>query len=914
MEKLSKKRDKLIKKISKTKKKLNFLQNELIDLEKKMAQFDDQEIAETIPLNEQQKEIVESNEKNILVIACPGSGKTHTLISRYVHIVTVKKNSPDNIILITFTKKAGQEMSNRILSVVPNKLPLYVGTLHGLAYKILNENGYISSTVLDETDSKNMLLDTVVETYEIKDYDSQEIEFLQKKIPGIIMKASCSYPFNIKNVIKDFNMSKYESIVEKIYINYQVSKKEQGLSDFNDLMLDFGKFLNTSDGENFIKKIKFVFFDEYQDVNPIQNHILSKFYKKSNIMVVGDDAQAIYSFRGSNIKYIHDFQNKFKPSKLFKLEKNYRSTPSIVNFCQNIIENNVNQFKKKVEAVKEKVGAKPQLISCEEKDQYQWVINDIKKKINEGKKYSEMVVLARKNRSINDIEFLMMRNKIPCIKQIGLSLLNKNHIKDFIAFVTILINNKSVIHWKRILALHKNIRDANNILNHSSDIFKSIEYFMSKSKVYKKCLQGLYDFINDILNKNNPMFQCRYILEYLQKLWSSKKASNIDAKVEDIRTLLNFLNDLTLEQFVSELYLNIEIDSIEEDNLLLSTVHGAKGLEWKYVYLIDMTNNDFPMILTKNFKEQLEQMEEERRLFYVASSRAKKFLTITFIENNNNNNRPIRPSPFIREIDKKLYSSINFDLVYFQLTGKIANDVNQYLRLMGFSKIHPIINNIKCEKIKLTDRLNIPKYLNQYNNKFIIPNFFKYLIPKMIKNDFNKKVNKLSLDFVSKLPNFSKKVISDYTDNLEDWKDNLKNIYYIASFGKNNKEAVEIFKKYLLDYDTIKFYNHLQDNLFNFIKSFKPKRITLNKQLNYKNIKSNIRYLIDDTLLEIKVTESESNTISNICQSLMQGFLLKKNNIKINNICIYNIVLGELVKYDTSEINFSQLQKIIYTN
>ena len=192
------------------------------------------------------------------------------------------------------------------------------------------------------------------------------------------------------------------------------------------------------------------------------------------------------------------------------------------------------------------------------------------------------------------------------------------------------------------------------------------------------------------------MYQCRYILEYLQKLWSSKKASNIDAKVEDIRTLLNFLNDLTLEQFVSELYLNIEIDAIEEDNLLLSTVHGAKGLEWKYVYLIDMTNNDFPMILTKNFREQLEQMEEERRLFYVASSRAKKFLTITFIENNDDN-RPIRPSPFIREIDKKLYSSINFDLVYFQLTGKIANDVNQYL-VMGYSKIHPIINNLKCEK------------------------------------------------------------------------------------------------------------------------------------------------------------------------------------------------------------------------
>ena len=141
-------------------------------------------------------------------------------------------------------------------------------------------------------------------------------------------------------------MSKYESIIEKIYVNYQVSKKEQGLSDFNDLMVDFGKFLENPDGINFIKKIKFVFFDEYQDINPIQNHILSKFYKKSNIMVVGDDAQAIYSFRGSNIKYIHDFKNKFKHSKLYKLEKNYRSTPALLNFVKILLKIMLINFKK----------------------------------------------------------------------------------------------------------------------------------------------------------------------------------------------------------------------------------------------------------------------------------------------------------------------------------------------------------------------------------------------------------------------------------------------------------------------------------------------------------------------------------------------------------------------------------------
>ena len=275
-----------------------------------------------------------------------------------------------------------------------------------------------------------------------------------------------------------------------------------------------------------------------------------------------------------------------------------------------------------------------------------------------------MVILARKNKLIDDIELVLMKNKIPCIKQIGLSLLNKNHVKDFIAFITILINKKSVLHWKRILALHKNIRDANKIIEYGEDIFQSIVYFMEKSKLYKRCLEDLHKFIIDVNKNKNPMFQARYILEYLSELWLKKKESNIDAKIEDIRTLLNFLNDLTLEEFISELYLNIEIDAEEDDNVLLSTVHGAKGLEWEHVYLIDMNSNDFPLIIANNVVDQIEQMQEERRLFYVASSRAKKYLAITYNEKIDNFNRLISVSPFIRELNKDYYSNIDVNLNY----------------------------------------------------------------------------------------------------------------------------------------------------------------------------------------------------------------------------------------------------------
>ena len=913
MNKLTKKIDKLRLKIIKKKKQLSSLQNELIDLEKEMADFNIEDIAENIPLNEQQKKIVESNNKNILVIACPGSGKTHTLISRYVNLVTIKKTNPERIVLITFTKKAGQEMSNRILNIVPNKLPLYVGTLHGLAYRILQDYHKISSTVLDENDSKSMLLDTVTAPFDSKKLTIEEIDFIKKKIPDIIMKASCSYPFNLKNIIIKFNIIKNDKFIEQVYLIYQTRKKEQGLSDFNDLMIEFGKFLDTNEGNEFIKKIDYVFFDEYQDINPIQNYILKKFHNKAHIMAVGDDAQAIYSFRGSNIKYINEFQEKFKPSKLYKLEKNYRSSPSIVNFCQDIISHNKKQFKKNVIAVQDKLGSKPQIICCEEKEQYKWIIDDIKKKINHGKKYSDMVILSRKNSSINDIEILMMKNKIPCIKQIGLSLLNKNHVKDFIAFISILINNKSVLHWKRVLALHKNVRDANKILEHGENIYNSIKYFMEKSKLYKKCLEGLDNFITDIKTKKTYMDKARFILEYLTELWSKKHESNIDAKIEDIRTLLNYLNDLNLEEFISELYLNIEIDAVVEDNLLLSTVHGAKGLEWKYVYVIDMNSNDFPMQGNNYFYDQIEQMEEERRLFYVASSRAKKFLTITFGQNIDTDRKKL-VSPFIRELEKELYSSTNLNLSHFQLTGKINSDIYNYLKFIGYSQIIKYLNNIEVIKNKITNRFDIPRYLDSVNDKFILPKFFTFLISKMIKNDFDKKVNKLNIDFISRFPNFSKKVTSDYIDPYEDWKDNIKTIYYIASFGNKNKEAVEMYKNFLINKESKKFYKNLHNKLFEFIKSLKPKRISINKQINYKNIKSTVKLLVDDHLIDIRISENESTTLNNICQCMMQGFLLKKKNILVKKISIYNVILGEISTYKTDNINFSQIQKLIYKN
>ena len=236
------------------------------------------------------------------------------------------------------------------------------------------------------------------------------------------------------------------------------------------------------------------------------------------------------------------------------------------------------------------------------------------------------------------------------------------------------------------------------------------------------------------------------------------------------------------------------------------------------------------------------------------------------------------------------------------------------MRNIGFSKLNSLLKNIPVTKTKLYDRFDIPKYLDSANEKFILSNFFNYLIPKIIKNDFDKKVNKLKLDFISSFPNFSKKALTNYIDPYEDWIDNLKSIFYIATFNNKNKEGVELYKKFLISKNSIKFYKELQNKLYNYLKSLKIKKIQLNKKVNYKSIMSSIKLLTDDHIIDLRYSENDSNTINNICQAFIQGFLMKKKNIQINKISIFNVILGEIFTYDTSNINFSTIQKIIYKN
>ena len=428
-------------------------------------------------------------------------------------------------------------------------------------------------------------------------------------------------------------MEKYYKEFAYVYKLYQSKKKKEHLVDFNDLMIQFSKFLDEEKSNVFKDKIKYVFFDEYQDVNPVQNYILLKLSSKAKVMVVGDDAQAIYAFRGSSVKYILNFNETFndtnKTHRMYLLAENYRSTPSIVDFCQDIISHNANQFEKAVTSKQEKFGFNPCVFAFKsQKEQYKWIVEDIMKKNSQGVKFSDMVILARKNTLLDEIELHLMGNKIPTVKHIGLSLLDKAHIKDFLAWITLLINPKSSIHWKRIISLHPGygIKKANGILDLSTgDLLGAVKAHIDKEKLGNPNYSGLtelYDSVCYLKKVKRDIDKARFIVNYLEKLWTIKKESNVEGKVGDIYNLLNYLKNSSLEQFINDLYLNQEVETNLENVLYLTTIHGAKGLEWEYVYIIDINSKDFPSVRPKYYLDELEEMDEERRLFYVAASRA----------------------------------------------------------------------------------------------------------------------------------------------------------------------------------------------------------------------------------------------------------------------------------------------------
>lgn len=915
MEELELKKRKINDKIQKHYNKIYKLEQDLIEIEKDMSDIKVTDIIKKMELNPQQKRIVESDNSKMLVIACPGSGKTHTLISRVIHLILNKKVDPDSMILITFTNKAGKEMEERLNDKIKKNKPYYIGSLHGLGFRLLQEYKGIDYTVIDVNDSRQIIQEVFETTFAKNDISDEEYEYIGRILPDIIDKSCTKYPPKIDSTIEKYNLKIYKSRIKEVITNYEKRKQDENLIDFNDLMVKLYLLLSEKNMKSFLQKIKYVFFDEYQDINPIQQQILDLFSDNSNIMVVGDDAQAIYSFRGSSVEYIWDFQKKYKDAKKFMLETNYRSSPRIIKFCQNVIENNTKQFQKNMISSQNHKGILPCLNGFSDREkQYNWIINDIKSRKNKGMSYNKMVILSRTNKLLDHFELYLFKNKIPFQKNLGKTLLEKTHIKDFLAFAAIVVNPKSKFHWKRIIGLHPKVgvSKASKLVKGSTNIVKDIRKQIKKNTPLGNNLVEFYDIIKKINKQDSEKIKIVYIKDYLIELYKSQKVNNLKEIIIDIDLIFNYLKKNNIANFIAELYLNIEAVTKDEDGILLTTIHRAKGLEWDNVYIIDVTCQNFPYIMPKDFMEQMDDVEEERRLFYVGSSRSKKFLNCTFCYDSNSS-KPILPSPFLREIKKSNYIKSNVDWKKIKTSGNISNDINNYLRYIGYSKITPLLNNIDYQRKIIHTGCQIPFYLKKQYMNTIIGNFFDLLIAKMIQINFPDQMKKFDLKLNQSSSTYPPNLYNDYVDPLVDWRNIISKISAIASFRCKS----EFKKKHLTDWvtedDMMDYYEALEDGI-NKIIDEDVEFLDTHFNLTFGKIRAEADVVFDQTIIEIKSSNYQICSIGNVLQGLIYCYLSSKKNININKLMMYNPLMGEITTFNSNNYNLKEIISLIYPN
>ncbi len=606
-------------------------------------------------LNKQQQEVVFHGDGPCLVLSGPGSGKTRTLVYRTAYLLQ-KKIPPEQILLLTFTKKAASEMINRIHKLSYQKSQkIYGGTFHHIGNLFLKEYskeiGYNKNyTIIDEEDSKNI----------IKIITKQEIarKFLKPQIIQKIISLSVNSQQSIDDIINVYFQQIEEEYIEdikKIAKKYHTRKKNNNIMDYDDLLSNFLKILNIKNIQVKIsQKFLYVLVDEYQDTNTIQEKIIKKISTHNNILAVGDESQSIYSFRAANINNIINFTKNYKNAKIFKIENNYRSTKEILDMANCLIENNTERLEKTLRSTLGS-GITPSILSFWGPQEQARFIADYLEKSN---KPSEAVVLFRAHFHAVELELELAKRKMPYVLQGGIKFFDQFHIKDAIAFLKIISNSTDESSWRRLLLRQEKVGEATaekiitEILKEKTlenIIIKKEEFIKKFSSSIHNGLRLVFNSLEKAMNKDasdkidiffNDLYE-----EYLKFSFDNfQKRKNDILKLKELT-----LNYETEEEMLSNFSLSeeVEINKDSTKKVVLSTIHQAKGLEWESVFIINLNEGNFP-----HFKSLEEGMiEEERRLFYVAITRCKKNLFITYTKNDRRRGGPLSPSRFISEIE-----------------------------------------------------------------------------------------------------------------------------------------------------------------------------------------------------------------------------------------------------------------------
>ncbi len=627
-------------------------------------------------LNEQQLEIVLSSDGPSLVLAGAGSGKTRTITYRVAYLLE-NGIEPENILLLTFTNKAAKEMIERIESLLGfYPKGLWSGTFHSIANRILRRYGSAigfepNFSILDRNDSKDLislcLKDTGIDRKSRRFPSSatlQEIISFQKN-----KHISINQALEIKNPKQLQNLSDIETVAVK----YQATKKQQNAMDFDDMLLYFLTLLEQKPEikDLLSRQFKYVLVDEFQDTNVIQAEIvklLSSYHK--NLLVVGDDAQSIYSFRAADIGNILNFPDKNNSTKVFHLTKNYRSTPEILDIANAVISKNKSQFKKELSAL-QRSGDKPCLIPAANTNQEAQYITEQILELNDECNLSDIAVLFRAAFHSQALEFELMKQDIPYDYRGGMRFFERSHIKDVVSHLRIIENVKDVMAWIRSLTIHAGIGlvTAGKIAEHCGK-FKSVKDAIdSNPKLGKKAQFGWNSALGiwrDLLSvPKSPSTYVRALAsnkEYLAYL--ENEFPNYRDRLDDLEQFAVFADGYNdMRTFLDDVSLTEEygasrkrVGSQNEDRLVLSTIHQAKGLEWDAVFVMKLNEGSFPhnKVLSEDGG-----LEEERRLFYVAVTRAKRKLFMSYPLVAGFKHEDLQsPSLFVEEMPSELYNLV----------------------------------------------------------------------------------------------------------------------------------------------------------------------------------------------------------------------------------------------------------------
>jgi len=598
-------------------------------------------------LNPAQYEAVTTTEGPVLVIAGAGTGKTQTLVYRVARLVEMGVN-PQSILLLTFTRKAAQEMLRRAASLIDSRCEkVSGGTFHSFANLILrkfsNKIGYPGNfTILDQADAEDVI--NLIRSN--LGFDKQRKRFPKKQTLYDIISLSINKQTTIEHIIATQypQFSEFVDEIKLIKNEYEKFKKKNALLDYDDLLLKLKELLEKD--EDFRKYIhrnyKYIMVDEYQDTNKLQAEIVKLLGGASrNIMVVGDDCQSIYSFRGANFKNIIDFPKDFPDAKIITIEENYRSTQAILNFTNQIIASMIEKYPKRL-YTRNEFGDLPSIIAAQNTTlESKFVVDKILELREEGISLLDMAVLFRSGYISYDLEIELNKAGIPYKKFGGIKFIETAHIKDLISFLRILNNPIDKISWFRILQLLSGIgpKKARSIADEIEDAVNKNKFNFNsfiKDKSFPESIHQLFKILSDASGKSlSPSERLNIILPFYEPILR-EKYDDFQKRLKDLeifqsiadryRSLNSFLDDLALEPPTQSVY-DIESPGSEDEFLTLSTIHSAKGLEWHSVFVIGVVEGFFP---NTRASESFEDLEEERRLLYVACTRAKRNLFISY--------------------------------------------------------------------------------------------------------------------------------------------------------------------------------------------------------------------------------------------------------------------------------------------